>query len=100
MREIAELNAGAQGLGSIGAVLGATRDRPEFELGDLRGTFLVPGVGAQGASPADVGSLFERCAKGSVIVNVARALSAAGPDRRAITDGAQRWRDDLTAHLP
>ncbi len=100
LRSIADMNAGEDALGTVGAVVGATRDRPEFDLAHLHGPYLVPGVGAQGATPDDVGQLFARCPAGSILVNVSRAVSAAGPDQRAVRDAAQRWRDDLTSALP
>jgi len=99
LRHIRTLNAQDQGLGAVGAVLGATRDRPEFELETLGGPYLVPGAGAQGASAEDVARLFERCPEGTVLVNVGRAILGRGPERSALRDAAQRWRDDLSQAL-
>ncbi len=99
LREVARRNEDAEGLGSVGAVLGATREPPEFDLTTLKGPFLVPGVGAQGASPTDVAHLFTGCVDGSVTVNVARAILAAGPEGRAVRDAAKRWRDELRGAL-
>ena len=94
-RDLAQRNAGHDGLGGIGAVVGATRERPEYDLTTLNGPFLVPGVGAQGAAPSDLAHLFGGCVEGSVAVNVARAILAAGPEPRAVRDALRRWRDDL-----
>jgi orotidine-5'-phosphate decarboxylase len=80
-------------------VLGATRDAPSFDLATLAGPYLVPGVGAQGATSEHVGRLFERCPAGTVLVNVARSVLNAGPERSALRDSAQRWRDDLASAL-
>jgi len=55
----------------------------------------VPGVGAQGAGPSDVAHLFTGCPEGSIVVNVSRAILAAGPEPRAVLDVLRRWRDDL-----
>jgi orotidine-5'-phosphate decarboxylase len=99
LRSIAELNQRDEGLGALGVVLGATRDRPRFDLAALRGPYLVPGVGAQGATPEQVGRLFERCPEGTVLVNVARAILETGPERSALRDSVQRWRDNLTTFL-
>ncbi len=99
LRAIAEVNESADGLGGVGAVVGATRGRPHFALEQLRGPYLVPGVGAQGASAEHVARLFERCPTGSVLANVARAIGDAGPEPRALRDAVQRWRDDLVAAL-
>jgi orotidine-5'-phosphate decarboxylase len=95
LRSVAELNHRDDGLGSFGVVLGATRDAPDFDLASLGGPYLVPGIGAQGAGVKDVARLFERCAQGTVLVNVARAILFAGPEHRGLLDAARRWRDDL-----
>src|ERR1700722_12069316 len=73
LRSVAARNAREDGMGSFGVVIGATRDQPEFDLARLGGPYLVPGVGAQGASAEDVGRLFARCPKHTVLVNVARS---------------------------
>lgn len=99
LRSVAELNQRDAGLGSLGVVLGATREAPTFDLTSLRGPYLVPGLGAQGAGVKEVGRLFERCEQGTVLVNVARAILFAGPEQRGLLDAARRWRDDLRATL-
>ncbi len=95
----ASVNARDDGRGDVGVVWGANRDAPRFDLAHLGGPVLVPGVGAQGATSADVARVFARCARDTVLANVARALAAAGPERRALSDAASRWRDDLAAAL-
>jgi orotidine-5'-phosphate decarboxylase len=99
LRQIAEMNQRDEGLGAFGVVLGATRDRPRFDLAHLGGPYLVPGVGAQGATPEQVGRLFERCPEGTVLVNVARAVAESGPEKAALRDAVRRWRDNLTTFL-
>jgi len=99
LRSISELNKRSDGAGSFGVVIGATRDAPEFDLAHLGGPYLVPGVGAQGASAEDVARLFARCPKHTVLVNVARSVLKAGPERNALRDAARRWRDDLNQAL-
>ncbi len=99
LRSVSEMNGRDDGLGSIGAVLGATRDRPEFHLPSLGGPFLVPGVGAQGATAEHVARMFDRCPQGTVLANVSRSILQAGPDRAGLRDAAQRWRDDLARAL-
>lgn len=99
LSSIAALNQREDGRGSVGAVLGATRDRPNFDVARLGGPYLVPGLGAQGATAHNVGQLFERCPPGTVLASVSRAILRLGPDRAALRDGARRWRDDLTAAL-
>jgi len=99
LRTISEINHRDDGLGSFGVVLGATREAPAFDLAALGGPYLVPGIGAQGAGVKDVARLFERCEQGTVLVNVARAVLFAGPERRGLSDAARRWRDDLLEAL-
>ena len=99
LASIAAINQRDDGRGSVGAVLGATRDRPNFDVARLGGPYLVPGVGAQGATAENVAQLFERCPQGTVLASVSRAILRAGPDRAALRDGAQRWRDDLSSAL-
>lgn len=99
LRRVAELNHRDEGLGSLGVVIGATRDQPDFNLATLSGPYLVPGVGAQGAGAKDVARLFEYCAEGTVLASVSRAILQAGPERRGLRDAARRWRDELMAVL-
>lgn len=99
LRQVADWNQEAPQLGGVGVVLGATRTPPRFNLAHVRGPFLVPGVGAQGGTPEQVGRLFAQCPKGSVLVNVSRAILNEGPERSGLRDAARRWRDDLAAAL-
>ena len=84
LRSVAELNQRDDGLGTVGAVLGATRDQPLFNLASLGGPFLVPGVGSQGATAQHVARLFDRCPGATVLASVSRAILQAGPDRAAL----------------
>ena len=78
----AELNRGAQPMGSVGLVIGATVGDAAAELGiDLaavNGPLLAPGVGAQGATPADVARVFGS-ATSRVLVSQSRGVLQAGP---------------------
>ncbi len=96
LAEIAQANrAGGAPSGTIGAVVGATLQPSTFPLPELGGTILAPGVGAQGASAADVGALFRGCAPGSVLANVSRSVLVAGPDVRTLAAAARRARDEM-----
>jgi orotidine-5'-phosphate decarboxylase len=99
LRTVAGFNKRDDGLGSVGIVLGATRDKPRFNLASLGGPYLVPGVGMQGATPENVARIFDRCPPGTVLVSVSRAILQAGPERAGLRDAAQRWRDDLSGAL-
>jgi orotidine-5'-phosphate decarboxylase len=78
----AELNRGAQPMGSVGLVVGATVGEAAAELGiDLaavNGPLLSPGVGAQGATPTDVARVFG-AATPRVLVSQSRGVLQAGP---------------------
>lgn len=96
---VAELNDREDGRGAVGVVWGATREAPRLDLAHLGGPILVPGLGAQGAGAADVARLVARAPRDTVLANVARELAGRGPERRALRDAAQRWRDDLASAL-
>ena len=49
--EISQLNAGAEPLGSMGLVVGATIGDSGHDLSRVNGPLLAPGLGAQGATP-------------------------------------------------
>jgi orotidine-5'-phosphate decarboxylase len=82
-------------VGSVGAVVGATRAPPGVPLASVGGVLLAPGVGAQGATAADVGALFEGCAPGTVLPSVSRELLSAGP--AGLREAAARARDEMAA---
>jgi orotidine-5'-phosphate decarboxylase len=79
---------GEHGLSSVGAVIGATHPRAVGEARRLlpRAIMLLPGVGAQGATPADVARAFTS-GPASALVNVARdviyAFRVSGMDWRS-----------------
>ena len=79
---------GEHGLSSVGAVIGATHPRAVGEARKLlpRAVLLLPGVGAQGATPADVARAFTS-GPASALVNVARnviyAFRVSGMDWRS-----------------
>lgn len=76
--ELARRNAGAEPLGSLGAVVGATIG-DTGESFDFNGPILAPGVGAQGGTAADVRRIFGAAAR-HVLPSTSRGLLQAGPD--------------------
>ena len=66
---------GERGLSSVGAVVGATHPRAVGEARRLlpQAVLLLPGVGAQGATPADVARAFTS-GPASALVNVSRSV--------------------------
>jgi orotidine-5'-phosphate decarboxylase len=85
------LNAGADPVGSFGAVVGATIGGTEEDL-DTNGPFLVPGYGAQGGTVADLGRIFGASARWA-LPSSSREVLQAGPDVAALRDAARRGND-------
>ena len=87
---VATRNAGVEGLGSIGAVVGATIELPS-DLGqgslDVNGPLLVPGIGAQGGTLDDVRRIFGDAVR-NVLPTSSREVLGAGPDKVALHDAA------------
>jgi orotidine-5'-phosphate decarboxylase len=94
---IAAENAGAAPLGSVGAVVGATLGEAGVDLA-VNGPLLAPGVGAQGATPADLPRVFG-AALGNVLPSVSRGVLRHGPDPRALRDAAGRYADEVREAL-
>lgn len=96
--ECAGYNAAARdaaGIGHVGVVVGATVVKPPA-LGELNGCVLMPGVGAQGATFADVDRLAGQ-AKHLVFPSVSRSVLQAGPDvnnlRKQVRELRKQQRD-------
>src|SRR5262245_52709837 len=72
---------GANGLSAVGAVVGATHPRAVGEARKLmpQAVLLLPGVGAQGASPADLARAFTS-GPASAVVNASRSVIYASRD--------------------
>jgi orotidine-5'-phosphate decarboxylase len=92
--ELRGLNAGADPLGSFGAVVGATIGDTE-ESFDINGPLLAPGYGAQGGTVADLRRIFGSSAS-RVLASSSRDLLLAGPDPQALRDGVRRALEDLS----
>ena len=75
---------GEHGLSSVGAVVGATHPRAVSEARKLmpQAVLLLPGVGAQGARPADLARAFTS-GPASALVNVSRSVLYASRDSGA-----------------
>ena len=87
--QVAEWGAevvGENGLSAVGAVVGATHPRAVGEARKLmpQAVLLLPGIGAQGASPADLARAFTS-GPASAIVNASRSVHLRLPrDRRGL----------------
>ena len=100
LADIAALNARlAPGrLGPVGAVVGPEPGLPPLDLAAVNGLLLAPGVGAQGAAPADVAAVFAACPD-RVMPSASRSLLAAGPGTAALRDAAARLNGEFRALL-
>jgi orotidine-5'-phosphate decarboxylase len=89
LNEIGALNTtlAPGGIGPIGAVVSPTHLEPRLDLVAVQGLFLAPGIGAQGATPADVAQVFEACPD-RVMPAASRSLLADGPDPSRLRDTA------------
>jgi orotidine-5'-phosphate decarboxylase len=92
---LAARNAGAEPLGSFGAVVGATIEGTDEQL-DVNGPLLVPGFGAQGGTPDDVRRIFG-AALPNVLPSSSREILGAGPDPAALRAAAERTLESLAA---
>jgi orotidine-5'-phosphate decarboxylase len=101
-------HAGGLGDGSAGAVVGLTRGATGrdhgLDLEALGGPVLVPGLGAQGGTPADVAAVFGASgpsgalgdAGGPVVPVSAREVLTAGPDHGALRAAVGALNGSLT----
>ena len=90
-------NAGAEPLGSFGAVVGATVQDTGEDLA-IGGPLLVPGIGAQGGTADDVRRLFDGVLE-QVLPSTSREVLRAGPDRAGLRAAAERAVADFRAVL-
>ena len=86
---------GLPALGPVGVVVGATVEHG-LDLSTLSGAVLAPGLGAQGATPADLASRFAGV-RGVVLPTASRSVLAAGPNPARVRAAAQALRDQLAA---
>lgn len=96
----ARRNAGADPMGPVGVVIGATPGSAthlaELHLDGLNGPILAPGLGAQGASVADLPRVFGAAVR-HVLPATAREVLRCGPDPAALREAALRVRDEAAA---
>jgi orotidine-5'-phosphate decarboxylase len=90
----AERNVGANPLGDVGIVVGATRRGHGLNLAKLNGPILAPGLGAQGATVADLPGVFGDAVR-SVLPAASRAVLECGPDPAGLRAAVGRLHDQL-----
>ena len=96
---VAARNAGAHGLGSIGAVVGATVELPAGigpDQLDVGGPLLVPGIGAQGGTVDDVRRVFGPACR-NMLPSSSREILREGPDKARLHDAVLRTAEGFTA---
>jgi orotidine-5'-phosphate decarboxylase len=97
LRQLAAENADAHPLGSFGAVVGATLRDIDADL-DINGPLLAPGVGAQGATPADLPAVFGAAAA-NVLPSVSRDVLKHGPSVAALREVSARFVDEVRSAI-
>ena len=97
--EIATRNAGADPLGAIGVVAGATIEPELLRFEHLNGPILAPGVGAQGGTAADVSGLFGAALR-DVVPAVSREVLRHGPDEVRLRASVSRLVDEFAFLRP
>ncbi|GGS09112.1 orotidine 5'-phosphate decarboxylase [Micromonospora fulviviridis] len=96
--EISQLNRGADPLGSFGLVVGATIGDTGHDLAAVNGPLLAPGLGAQGATAADLRTVFGSSLP-SVLPSYSREVLGAGPDQEALRAATDRVLAECRAAL-
>ncbi|MFC7279517.1 orotidine-5'-phosphate decarboxylase [Paractinoplanes rhizophilus] len=96
--EISQVNVGAQPLGNLGLVVGATIGRTGHDLSRVNGPLLAPGLGAQGATPSDLRSVFGESLR-NVLPSYSREVLSAGPSVSALRAATERAVDECRAAL-
>lgn len=96
--EIAQVNAGVDPMGDVGAVIGATIGELGHNLTGLNGPILAPGLGAQGGTAQDLRSVFGSSVR-TVLPASSREVLNAGPDVSALRDALDRARDACAGAL-
>ncbi|MER7844728.1 orotidine-5'-phosphate decarboxylase [Kitasatospora sp. NPDC096077] len=89
LRQLAAENAVAAPLGSFGAVVGATLADAGVDLA-INGPLLAPGIGAQGATMADLPRVFGASVL-NVVPSVSRDVLKHGPSVPALRAAAERF---------
>jgi len=96
--EISQLNAGADPLGSVGLVVGATIGDTGHDLSKVNGPLLAPGLGTQGGTPAGLRAVFGDSLP-NVLPSYSREVLEAGPGVADLRAAAQRAATAVAAAL-
>ncbi len=91
-------NAGAQPMGSVGAVVAANLAFLDENV-SINGPLLAPGFGTQGGTPEQVARLFGSV-RHLVLPTTSREVLQTGPDPAALRRAARRTNASITATAP
>ena len=82
-------------LGDARRCIAAARVGPAAAAGSADdGPLLAPGIGAQGATPADLPTVFGDAVR-NVVPSVSRGVLRHGPDAAALRDAAARFAEEV-----
>jgi orotidine-5'-phosphate decarboxylase len=96
--EISQVNVGARPIGSVGLVVGATLGDTGHDLSRVNGPLLAPGLGAQGAAPEALRTVFGASLP-NVLPSYSREVLGAGPTVAGLRAAAARAADACRAAL-
>ena len=86
-------------IGDVGLVVGATTGNAAKDLGidfsAFSGSVLSPGIGAQGATPADIQNIFGKSAF-RVLASTSRGISSAGPKVSSLQAAARQITEQMS----
>jgi orotidine-5'-phosphate decarboxylase len=85
-------------IGPVGAVISPTHMDPQLDLAAADCLFLAPGIGTQGATPADVATVFAACPD-RVMPSASRSLLQAGPDVSRLRDAVAALASEFRSRL-
>ncbi|MDL9947509.1 orotidine-5'-phosphate decarboxylase [Gordonia sp. ABSL11-1] len=88
----------ADGSSTVGLVVGATRAHG-LDLAGLRGPILAPGLGAQGATPADLAEVFAGADATWLLPASSRGVLRSGPAIGDLRAACERTRDEVESAL-
>ncbi|MDR2379503.1 MAG: orotidine-5'-phosphate decarboxylase [Bifidobacteriaceae bacterium] len=98
IQAVAQANAAAAPLGSLGVVIGGTigalPPAAAQMIAQVGGPILAPGLGAQGGGPADLARVFG-AAQRLVLATASRSVAGAGPDPERVARAVRQ----LTANI-
>lgn len=96
--EVAQVNDGMTPMGTVGVVVGATVEPGGHDLRRVNGPVLVPGLGAQGGTPAALRTAMGPDL-GNVLPSYSREVLAEGPSVTGLRAAAARALDACRAAL-